>query len=149
MKIIHTSIRLNKLIFNLIKSHAFIVLSLVGNLFIFIVSAIFYWLEAQSNPLINKLFDAVWWGYCTATTVGYGDIVPVTNSGKVLGIILMLAGAALFATFTALFAQTIIEDEFYQLGSKKRKISEIKSVEQLEELKASIEKQINRLAKHR
>ncbi len=52
--------------------------------------------------------DALWWGFATATTTGYGDITPVTLAGKFLGILLMLTGMAIFAMFTALFAETIL-----------------------------------------
>jgi voltage-gated potassium channel len=55
--------------------------------------------------------DAIWWGFATATTTGYGDIIPVTNAGKFLSIILMLSGLALFSMYTALFAETIISSK--------------------------------------
>ena len=52
--------------------------------------------------------DALWWGFATATTTGYGDITPVTIQGKILSIVLMLTGLAFFGMFTALFAETIL-----------------------------------------
>jgi voltage-gated potassium channel len=48
------------------------------------------------NTKIHNFFDGVWWATTTVTTVGYGDIVPVTTGGKVLGIILQLIGTAIF-----------------------------------------------------
>jgi len=52
--------------------------------------------------------DALWWGFATATTTGYGDITPVTITGKIISIILMLTGLALFGMFTALFAEVVL-----------------------------------------
>jgi voltage-gated potassium channel len=48
--------------------------------------------------------DAVWWAYVTITTVGYGDRYPVTNEGRVLGVLLLTAGVALFSVLTGYVA---------------------------------------------
>jgi voltage-gated potassium channel len=52
--------------------------------------------------------DALWWGYVTATTVGYGDEYPVTRGGRFTGIIMLTAGVALFATFSGFLANTFL-----------------------------------------
>ncbi len=92
----------------LIKSPVFILLTFMGNSLIGIFSVIFYFLEHDVNPRISSFIDALWWGFATATTTGYGDITPVTLLGKLLSILLMLTGLALFGMFTALFAETIL-----------------------------------------
>ena len=92
----------------LVRSPVFILLSIMGNLVIGVFSLIFYLFEVEKNLKIHNYLDALWWGMATATTTGYGDITPVTIEGKILGIILMLTGMALFAMFTALFAETIL-----------------------------------------
>jgi len=92
----------------LVTSPAFILLTIFGNSVIGLFSMVFYLIESGSNPNIKGFIDALWWGFSTATTTGYGDITPVTSAGKVLGIFLMLTGMALFAMFTALFAETIL-----------------------------------------
>ncbi|MFZ4713183.1 MAG: potassium channel family protein [Bacteriovoracaceae bacterium] len=95
-------------IFYLLKSPVFILLTILGNSLIGFFSLIFYWLEKESNPKLHHFMDALWWGFSTATTTGYGDITPHTQQGKMLGILLMLTGMALFGMFTALFAETIL-----------------------------------------
>jgi voltage-gated potassium channel len=50
----------------------------------------------------------LWWSFSTATNTGYGDIIPMTFAGKILGILLMLMGMALFAMYTGLFAEVIL-----------------------------------------
>ena len=92
----------------LIKSPVFIMLTIFGNSLITLFSVVFYWFESPTNPKLHSFIDALWWGFATATTTGYGDVTPVTTQGKLLGILLMLTGLALFAMFTALFAETIL-----------------------------------------
>ncbi|MDP7029623.1 MAG: ion transporter [Phycisphaerales bacterium] len=48
--------------------------------------------------------EAAWWGVVTVSTVGYGDITPVTDTGRVLAVILMVVGIGLFATFAGAVA---------------------------------------------
>ena len=95
-------------VFLLIKSPVFILLTLLGNTLIGLFSFVFFLIESGINPKLHSFIDALWWGFATATTTGYGDITPVTFQGKILGILLMLTGTALFAMFTALFAETIL-----------------------------------------
>lgn len=94
--------------FLLVKSPVFLLLTIIGNSLIGLFSLVFYFLEKGLNQKLHTFLDALWWGFATATTTGYGDITPATNLGKFLGILLMLTGTALFAMFTALFAETIL-----------------------------------------
>lgn len=57
--------------------------------------------EAQSpGSKIKTAWDGLWYTFVTITTVGYGDLYPVTKSGRILGMITMIAGVGLFGTFT-------------------------------------------------
>ena len=114
-----SGIQLNKILIGLVKSRSFVTITLFGNIIIIGFSGIFYWIEAPQNESINNLLDALWWGFATATTVGYGDIIPTSALGKIIGIALMLIGTALFAIYTGLFAQAFLEDEFFRARRKK------------------------------
>ncbi len=92
----------------LIRPPVFISLTIVGNGLIGIAGLVFYYLEKGINPHLHYFIDALWWSFSTSTTTGYGDITPVTAAGKLLGILLMLMGTALFAMFTGLFAEIIL-----------------------------------------
>lgn len=62
----------------------------------------------EANSQIDGPFDAVWWTIVTLTTVGYGDTVPVTHLGRVVAIMLMLAGFVLMAVFAGVMSQTLV-----------------------------------------
>jgi voltage-gated potassium channel len=52
--------------------------------------------------------DAIWWAYVTITTVGYGDRFPVTSLGRMVGILVMTTGVAVFATFAGLISSKLL-----------------------------------------
>jgi voltage-gated potassium channel len=58
---------------------------------------------------ITSFGDAVWWAFTTVTTVGYGDRYPVTATGKLVAVGLMLAGIALLGVVTASFASWLLD----------------------------------------
>lgn len=58
---------------------------------------------------IKTAGDALWWAYVTITTVGYGDIVPVTGEGRIIAAVLMTVGVGLFGTFTAYVASWFVQ----------------------------------------
>jgi voltage-gated potassium channel Kch len=52
--------------------------------------------------------DALWWSYVTVATVGYGDRYPVTNPGRIVGVVLMSVGVGLFGVFTGFLANKFL-----------------------------------------
>ncbi|MCV7354074.1 potassium channel family protein [Mycolicibacterium fluoranthenivorans] len=58
---------------------------------------------------ITSFGDAVWWAVSTVTTVGYGDLTPVTLSGRLIAVALMVAGISLLGVVTATLASWIVE----------------------------------------
>jgi voltage-gated potassium channel len=57
---------------------------------------------------ITTAGDALWWGYVTATTVGYGDQFPITIGGRIAGLVMLTVGVALFATFSGFLANVFL-----------------------------------------
>ncbi len=71
-------------------------------------------LEAErgnSEANIQDFSDAVWWSLVTVTTVGFGDIYPVTQEGRTVGSFLIFVGIALFSTLTALIASWVLSEK--------------------------------------
>lgn len=95
----------------LVKHPIFGVLTITGNAYIVLAASCFWWAESGLNANLNRYFDALWWAVTTVTTVGYGDVVPVTDMGRVIAMITMIVGCSLFWSFAALFAAIILEPE--------------------------------------
>jgi voltage-gated potassium channel len=65
--------------------------------------------RGQPGSTIHNFGDAIWWACTTITTVGYGDVYPVTFVGRVIAIGVMAAGLALLGTVTATLASFFID----------------------------------------
>lgn len=64
--------------------------------------------EGSINDQFKHISDAVWWVLVTMTTVGYGDKVPVTTGGRIIGIFIMFFGLSLLSIFTATVSSIFI-----------------------------------------
>ncbi len=100
---------------NLFRQPIFLALTVLGNSVIIVGALTLYHLEHGINPSVKNYLDAVWWAVSTVTTVGYGDVSPITPSGKIAGILLMIGGSALFWSFTALFAGALLTEEIQEV----------------------------------
>ena len=63
----------------------------------------------NANANIKTASDALWWAYVTVTTVGYGDKFPVTNSGRIVGVLLLTLGVGLFGVLTGYLANAFLK----------------------------------------
>lgn len=64
--------------------------------------------RSAANAEIKSAADAVWWGFETVTTVGYGDFVPVTWIGRGLAILVMLVGISVVGVVTATLSAALV-----------------------------------------
>lgn len=83
-------------------------------MFVFIMAVILgatmYGIEGSKNPAISSIPRGVYWAVVTLTTVGYGDIAPVTGTGQFISMIVMLLGYSIIAVPTGIVAgETIAE----------------------------------------
>jgi voltage-gated potassium channel len=67
-------------------------------------SFVAFYAEKATNPEFASFGDAMWWGIVTLTTVGYGDIVPITPTGRLAGTALMVTGVALLGMLAGALA---------------------------------------------
>ena len=81
--------------------------------FTLITSAVGFTLaeDVGKDGRIQSFFDALWWSGATITTVGYGDIYPITAAGRIIAIFTMLVGISTLAVVTARIAQFLIKSD--------------------------------------
>jgi voltage-gated potassium channel len=83
-----------------------------------IVSTIMFYVENPSQPeAFSSIPATMWWGIETLTTVGYGDMIPITPLGKVLGGMIAILGIGLFALPAGIFSSGLTE---YMYGKNKK-----------------------------
>jgi voltage-gated potassium channel len=76
---------------------------------VFIGGAVIYVFEYDKNPDIHNFFDALYWSLVTISTVGFGDISPVTQEGRVLTMFLILSGIGFLSFTTSIIASAFTE----------------------------------------
>jgi voltage-gated potassium channel Kch len=84
--------------------------TLLAGIIVLEYASIFVIVAERTSPEANikTTSDAVWWSYVTMTTVGYGDRYPVTNAGRLVGVVLMTLGVGLFGVLTGYLANAFI-----------------------------------------
>ena len=114
---------------------------------------VFGYIFYLAEPDIYTFSDGVWWALVTITTVGYGDIAPVTVLGRLIAGTLMFVGLGLIATVTAIVSAKFIanyvdhhtnDDVLEKLEELEAEIEKLKSLEEdelekLDELDAEIQ----------
>ena len=111
------------------KKFELFILLLAVTFVTFIGGAVIYVFEAHDNPKIHTLFDAIYWALITISTVGYGDITPVTPEGRVLTMVLIIFGIGFISFATSIIA-TAFTEKLEELKSE-RVVREAKSMENI------------------
>lgn len=102
-----------KLMVNVFRStFNHLLLSFVLTLFIIIISSsIVYFAEHLEQPnVFSSIPETIWWSIITLTTVGYGDMVPITIAGKIFTSIILIAGVALLALPAGIITAGFLEE---------------------------------------
>ncbi|WP_435352757.1 ion transporter [Emticicia sp. SJ17W-69] len=88
-----------------------LVLCMVFIIFILIISSsLVYYVEHEAQPYaFTSIPESMWWGVNTMTNVGYGDLHPITVTGKFLGGIIAILGVSIFALPTSILASAFAE----------------------------------------
>ncbi len=110
------------------KKFELLTLFTFAGLMIFVASVMIYVMEALNpDSPINTLFDALYWSIVTISTVGYGDVTPVTYEGRTVAIIVIISGVAVLA-----FATSIVVSAFTE---KLDDIRDVKLIQDIQKLK--------------
>jgi voltage-gated potassium channel len=92
------------------KRRELAVCGLLIAIFVFLSASLLYILENAAQPTVFSSIPAsIWWAVISVTTIGYGDIVPVTTGGKIVSGLLAFAGVGLIAIPTSIIAGGFIE----------------------------------------
>ncbi len=92
------------------KGELFVTIFLIFILLI-ISSSILYYVERDAQPdQFSSIPHSMWWAVVTLTTVGYGDIYPVTTLGKIFGSVISFLGIGLFALPTGILGAGFLEE---------------------------------------
>ncbi|MCR4658910.1 MAG: ion transporter [Bacteroidales bacterium] len=73
-----------------------------------ILGTIIYAIEGDRNPALQSIPQGIYWAVVTMTTVGYGDVAPVTPAGRFLAVIVMLLGYSIIAVPTGIVAGEVV-----------------------------------------
>ncbi|HWI65257.1 MAG TPA: ion transporter [Symbiobacteriaceae bacterium] len=106
--------------------HSFGYILLTCVLFVLGSGAIFVAVEGEGYTLL----DGIWWAVATLTTVGYGDIYPKTDAGRLVALVMIILGLGMMAALTANVAAAFVGEE------KKEEESEL--LRRLEEISARL-----------
>lgn len=98
----------------------------------------------QPGALITSFGKALWWSITTVTTVGYGDLYPLTNTGRVVAVLLMLGGISLIGVVTASLASWIVQRVAEEDAAKQGA-----TAKQVDELRAEVRTLATELRRHR
>jgi len=82
--------------------------------------SVMYVVEYQHNPGFTNIPQSIYWAIVTLTTVGYGDIAPITALGKVLASFIMILGYAIIAVPTGLVTASVLRDRQKQINHHER-----------------------------
>jgi voltage-gated potassium channel len=90
---------------------------------VLVEGTIMYVLETEVNSGFSNIPQSIYWAIVTITTVGYGDVTPVTIPGKVMASVIMLTGFAIIAVPTGIVTSELGR-EFRGSGSRRRRCNE-------------------------
>ena len=88
------------------------------------ITVVFGFAEFLIDPNIHSFTDGMWYAWVTMTHVGYGDVVPTSFFGRLLGTLLILFGLGLFAIFAASFSATLIGKDLGDVRSEMHRVEQ-------------------------
>lgn len=97
------------------KQDELIVAMTANALLLVVASSLMYFIEHEIQPeAFGSIPETMWWGIVTLTTVGYGDVAPITPLGRVLGSVVAVLGIGLFALPASIMASGFVEESSYE-----------------------------------
>ena len=92
------------------KKEELVLVIFIAFILLIIFSSLMYFIEKEAQPeAFSSIPAAMWWGVTTLTTVGYGDIYPITTLGKIVGALIAFLGIGLFALPAGILGSGLVE----------------------------------------
>ena len=91
----------------------------VAAIILVVSSTLMYYAEHDVNPMYDSIFIAMWWAVTALTTVGYGDVYPVTPAGRLVGAVTALVGVGFFALPAGIIGSGFIEVSMEESQSRR------------------------------
>lgn len=88
-------------------------MSVVGILLLVFSSILILKVEDVPGGNIKTASDALWWAFTTISTIGYGELFPVTTSGRIIASVLIIFGVGIFGTLSGLIASWFLGQKQY------------------------------------
>jgi len=112
------------------ERHTLLVVLSLALFYIFITALIMFNAETGKNPatggpLFDSFYDAFYWSVCTLTTVGYGDIYPISELGRFISMISSLVGIAIIALPSSILTAGYLEEVRRKKSKKKHTETEV------------------------
>jgi len=93
------------------KRSDLLVTTYISLILLMISATLMYFAESESQPdVFSNIPDAIWWSVATLTTVGYGDITPITSLGKLVAMATSFLGIGIFALPTAILGSAFLDE---------------------------------------
>lgn len=93
------------------KKEDILITLFIGSILLIVASTLVYYFETEAQPeAFPNIPAALWWGVITLTTVGYGDVFPVTIAGKIVGSVIAILGIGMFALPAGILGSGFVEE---------------------------------------
>lgn len=84
--------------------------SVVSVILIYLSAVGIYYFEHSAQPeSFSSIFSSLWWSVVTLTTVGYGDIVPITVGGRIFTFVILMIGLGIIAIPSGMISSALTE----------------------------------------
>lgn len=108
------------LAFKLIKEEL-TMFSLVSFILIYLSAVGIYYFENTVQPeAFSSIFSSLWWSVVTLTTVGYGDVIPVTIGGRIFTFIILMIGLGIIAIPSGMISSALTEARDMEKAERKK-----------------------------
>lgn len=100
---------------------------IVTSILIFLSASGIYFLENEVQPeVFSSIFHSLWWSVVTLTTVGYGDVLPITMGGKIFTFFVLIIGIGIVTVPAGLVATALTKARQIEEEERQEKLNNIK-----------------------